>query len=407
MRPANPFRKRLSPAPEDPLQVPLPYSDPWDLDLETRLGFLEGAEHRIGYYYPYPDFSCFRYRVFNMVEALNRSEDGLRATWFHAGDLDHLAGVIPTLDRLVVSRTRYGPDLVRLHALATEADIPVWFDLDDLLIDPSLAPLLVETMGGDPSDEGHLDQAFALTARYRRAFDLCAGGIATTPFLADRFRELTGKPVLVIPNGMNCAQLDVSERLWSHKQHLSQPASTVIGYTSGSSSHNHDLALIAPALDRLMARHAGLRLRIVGEVEIPGVLSPHADRIDPLPLQDFLNLQWCIAGMDLNLVPLRNNVFSHGKSALKYFEAAAVGTVTVASPVYPFREAIHDGVTGRLSADADWEDTLEDLIIDPAVRNRLAAAARQDALARYSPDAIRPRLSALFPPHPIPGEFPT
>ena len=60
------------------------------------------------------------------------------------------------------------------------------------------------------------------------------------------------------------------------------------------------------------------------------------ERIEVCPLQDFVNLQRLIGEVEINIVPLQDNAFTNCKSELKYFEAAIVETVTVATPTYTF-----------------------------------------------------------------------
>ena len=69
-----------------------------------------------------------------------------------------------------------------------------------------------------------------------------------------------------------------------------------------------------------------------------------------------MNLQLALANVDLNIAPLQDNVFTNCKSELKYFEAAAAGTVTIASPTYAFRNSIVDGVNGFFASPIDWYD---------------------------------------------------
>ena len=57
----------------------------------------------------------------------------------------------------------------------------------------------------------------------------------------------------------------------------------------------------------------------------------------------------------------------------------------MASPVGINTEMLRQGQTGFLAADIDaWIRALDTLILDRALRLRLGAAARADALARYS-----------------------
>ena len=99
-------------------------------------------------------------------------------------------------------------------------------------------------------------------------------------------------------------------------------------------------------------------LRLVGFMDTTGALAQYADRIDRHELTDFLNLQRLIGGTELNLVPLQDNGFTNCKSELKYFEAAIVGTVTLASPTYVYRATIRDGENGFLVNSTDWETTI-------------------------------------------------
>ena len=95
-----------------------------------------------------------------------------------------------------------------------------------------------------------------------------------------------------------------------------------------------------------------------------------------------------MATTEVNLVPLRQKCFTDSKSELKYFEAAAVGTVSVASPTASYRAAIEHGQNGLLARDHEWEDTVMALVDDLlTTRHRytaMAEAAQRDAEARYT-----------------------
>ena len=77
--------------------APVRYSDPWAQSLASRLAALSRGAPRVAYFYERPDTSTFRYRCFNMIEALEVAEPGIGAAWFSAEDLewsepDHRAG---------------------------------------------------------------------------------------------------------------------------------------------------------------------------------------------------------------------------------------------------------------------------------------------------------------------------
>ena len=70
-----------------PLSLPpVPYTDPWNIDFDARYRDLMAGSPRIAYYYAKPDMSTFRYRVFNMIEALAYAAPGASAAWFTGKD---------------------------------------------------------------------------------------------------------------------------------------------------------------------------------------------------------------------------------------------------------------------------------------------------------------------------------
>ena len=88
--------------------------------------------------------------------------------------------------------------------------------------------------------------------------------------------------------------------------------------------------------------------------------------------------------IDVILVPLEMIPYCHGKSELKFFEAALVGCVTVASATHTYASAIENGVTGYICHDQEeWFMALQLLCSGVALRRSIGRAARQVALNRY------------------------
>ena len=314
--------------------------------------------HSVAYVYEVPDTSTFRYRVFNMVEALTLEGSGqpVSATWFTGAELPILEGLIGGVDTLIICRTRYSARLDNLVLRARAAGCRVLFDVDDLIFDTRYVSLILETLDRTPG-EAMLDEWFAAMSRLGALLRLCDGAISTNDFLSARIEDFAQLPTWVVPNFLNALQLDRSAEVRQNRR--ASPGVTSIGYFSGTPTHNRDFELVSTALARIMTRHTDLRLTIVGFLDIGAALRGFADRIDQLPLTDFLTLQTLIGSASLNIVPLLTNVFSNSKSELKYFEAAIVGTPTLASPTYTFRLAIEDGVNGYLVDAYDWEDRIE------------------------------------------------
>jgi glycosyltransferase involved in cell wall biosynthesis len=344
------------------------------------------GSHSVAYVYEVPDTSTFRYRVFNMIEALALEGGGepISATWFTRAELPILERLISDVDTLIICRTRYSARLDSLVLRARAAGCHVLFDVDDLIFDTRYVSLILETLDRNPG-EAMLDEWFATMSRLGALLRLCDGAISTNDFLSARIEDYAQLPTWVVPNFLNALQLDRSAGV-RRNRHASTGV-TSIGYFSGTPTHNRDFELVSTALARVMTRHTDLRLTIVGFLDTGPALRGFADRIDALPLTDFLTLQTLIGSASLNIVPLLTNVFSNSKSELKYFEAAVVGTPTMASPTYTFRLAIEDGVNGYLVDAYDWEDRLEQAARGELDLAGVAERGLEHALRWYTPAA--------------------
>jgi glycosyltransferase involved in cell wall biosynthesis len=369
---------------------PHEFPDPWAPGIEERVRRLSvrGA-HRVAYVYEVPDTSTFRYRVFNMVEALGLAspERRISATWFTRAELPILERLIGAVNTLVICRTRYTARLDTLVSRARAAGCRVLFDVDDLIFDTRYVSLVLETLDRNPG-EAMLDEWFAAMSRVGAMLRLCDGAISTNHFLSERIEEFAQVPTWVVPNFLNDLQLERSAEI-RRSRHASAQAQGVssIGYFSGTPTHNRDFELVSAAVARVMTRHVDVRLLIVGFLDIGPALRGFTDRIDILPLTDFLTLQTLIGSTSLNLVPLQSNVFSNSKSELKYFEAAIVETPTLASPTYSFRLAIENGANGYLVDAYDWEDRLEQAVRGDLDLSGVAARGLEHVLRWYTPAA--------------------
>lgn len=350
---------------------PVPYVDPWIMSCDMRLVQLTRHQRRIAYYYHLPDTSTFRYRVFNMIQALTMGRQSTTsAAWFQQSDLVRMDKFIDRADALVLARTRYSPGIGRMITRAKARGIPVLFDIDDFVFNPDYTHLVMHTLDQATDGEAAMDFWFAYLARHGTTLRMCDAAIATNPYLACRITEAApGIPVHIVPNFLSVEQQALSTRLYHAKcqSGFASDQKIHIGYFSGTPTHNKDFAVAAKALARLLDQDPRLVLRIVGYFQSHGELSRHSNRVDMHPLQDFMNLQRLIAEVEINIAPLQNNLFTNCKSELKYFEAAIAGTLTVATPTYTFDKAIVDGVNGLLSPAHQWDEKLNaalDLLSD-------------------------------------------
>jgi glycosyltransferase involved in cell wall biosynthesis len=368
----------------------VPYRDPWQLPLSERLKALSRGRRRVAYFYELADNSTFRYRVYNMAQALNEAPDAephqLSAGYFFLDDLPLVPDLADRADLLVICRTRYDHRVAQLIASFRARGRRVLYDTDDLVFDPAYAHLLVTTLDLDPRDPRVWNDWFAYTARLGATLNACDGAITTTPALAERLRASADVPVAIVPNFLNREQLALSDRLYEAKAgaRLGEDGLVHLGYFSGSPSHNRDFAMAVPALQTLLDEDPGLGIVVVGFIEPGPALERFGNRVRKVEFQDYVNLQRLIARVEYNLMPLQYNVFTHCKSELKYFDAAVVGTVSIASPTASYRAAIRHGDNGWLAQSHQWLAVLRQALAARDGYRAMAERARADARQRYA-----------------------
>lgn len=193
------------------------------------------------------------------------------------------------------------------------------------------------------------------------------------------------RAVLVVPNGLD-------EQLWSHHSPAPRwhPGGMNIVYM-GTATHGPDLAIVLPAIERLLAEF-GMRVRfdIVG-VTGDGDLPEWANRLTvpasaAFSYPGFVDWFTRQADWDIGIAPLADTPFNRCKSAIKTMDYAALGLATVASDMPEFRGSIADGAGGFLTPNtsAAWYEALSRMLRNPRLRQTLSEGARTEWLAHYT-----------------------
>lgn len=206
----------------------------------------------------------------------------------------------------------------------------------------------------------------------RELFRLAACTVAGNDWLRDAARA---------NGGVSCT-IEVAEdtgRIPAHRPHDNDRPVT-IGWL-GSPSTVKYLRLIEAALRRIAARHPTLKWEIMGggDLVMPGIDWHCSD----WSLASELD---ALARFDIGLMPLPSEDWARGKSGGKARTYMAAGVVPVVAAIGYNLELVRHDQTGMLChTDADWDQHIERLILDPALRQRLAVAARAEVEKRFSP----------------------
>lgn len=334
------------------------------------------------------------YRVENRITALT----GSGAASFRAVPERDLPDEIAAFsDMIVIFRRQMDRWQDRLCRAASARGVPVIFDVDDLIFDPELmVPDVFRYLEGRPAPE--LDDWVRRARGYQAAVEAASQCWVTTHPLAEEIGRFN-RNVRVLRNGLSEHHLRQAARL----QVKPKTEDIVVGYASGTATHDRDFAEVAGALAHIMSKADNVTLEVIGPLgdAALGPLSAFSSRVVRRPKVDYFRLSEELTRFDINLAPLeRGNRFCACKSELKFFEAGIVGVATIASQTPPFAQAIASPQYGTLAdRQEDWEAALEALVCEPGQMARLGEAARKRADRIFGPAQQRRDLLARLAEH--------
>jgi glycosyltransferase involved in cell wall biosynthesis len=343
---------------------------------------------------------CAKYRVWQKQEHFRRL--GWPCTVLDWHEAEAACSALQCCTEIIFYRVPAVPSVLGLIDEARRLGLEPFWEVDDLIFDE---PLYRQNSNLATLEPRLREEVLAGIRLYRAAMLACGRTIASTPVLARCMREAGVSEAVCIENALDDETLSVAqtlrrERLESSEQPAASGADVVIVYGSGTKTHDADFAVAAPAIERLMQIHPDLRLRIIGELNLPDSLLRFAGRIDRIAGTNYRAYLRLLSKGDIAIAPLEATLFNDAKSNIKFQEAAILGMPCVSSPRAAFADIVVHDRNGLLAGSAvEWEQALDRLIRKPAVRDRLGAQALDDVMARYSPDHIATtQLLPLFGP---------
>jgi len=203
--------------------------------------------------------------------------------------------------------------------------------------------------------------------------------MVTTPMLKETL-SYCGKPIHLLPNA-------IDQGHWKERSRKS--AEMRIGW-AGSSSHIEDLLMVLPAIRKLQRRLPfrfmlqgivgrpiseeaaavrGMKSELSGsELETAEIFLELAGRLGDIKyshipftaMEDYFAVLPAL-DLDIGICPLVDSPFNRHKSALKFYEYAACGSMTITSAVTPYREEPCICVANDPDA---WAGALEHFLLD-------------------------------------------
>jgi len=327
----------------------------------------------------------FRYRCVHPVLLLR--EEGV------AAEIRHLSEVtveeVGAFSAIVLFRLPWTEKVEAIVESARSAGTAIVFDIDDLIFDPEK---IGELPFWDSVSKGDQNRYLDLSNRLSRTFDAADYFLGATPALA-RAAERRGKIAAVHPNLMHPYLARTSRFIAAARRYYARQP--IISYMSGSATHDLDFMKIAPAIRRVLEKNTDARLMVCGFLDLRRLFGIHDRRVIRLPFIDWTVLPWVQSIAWVNLSPLSQlDEFTDSKSALKFFEAAAAGVPTVASPSGPMKDAISHEHSGFLAeSSSEWIEAVG-RCLSRSESEKIGIAARAAALEHHSFKSQRGQLSA-------------
>ncbi len=319
---------------------------------------------------PHPE----RYRVDHQMEQLLASGLTVEKVFYEDLDLD----LLKYYRGFVFFRCPITPKVEEFIKKAKFFNKKVFFDIDDLVIDKKYTNKIKFVQEMSIEDKRLYDDG---VERMGRTMDMCDYIITTTSALA---RELQKKKKEVFINKNVASEEMVKLSIEAVQKAKKHEDKTVIGYLSGSITHNPDFELISSSLLKIMEEFPNVELCVMGLLDLPDDFMKYKNRIIKKSFSDWKELPKVIAGLDINLAPIEKTIFNEAKSENKWTEAALCKVVTIASDFGAFKEVIEDGKTGVLCKnEKDWYEGLKILIEHPERRRIIAENAYQKAIKKY------------------------
>jgi len=331
--------------------------------------FINGCYKKL----PHP----YRYRVLHQMEQLNARF--LESDEFFYLDFDPFK--VCDYRLIIFYRCPWTKKVGKAIKLAKILNKKVLFDIDDLIIDTKYTETIPYLKTLSPKEKFIYDRG---VKRIGKTLKLCEGAITTTEALANELKNYVPK-VFINRNVASEEMWKLSKIALINKENSKKNKKVIIGYFSGSITHNSDLEMIWPALKRILNDFKNVQLLLSGELTIQNLLSEFPDKILYKKFLDWRELPELISNVDINIAPIENTIFNAAKSENKWVEASLVKIPTVASNFGAFKHVIHNNETGLLCTNInDWYISLKALINNEHLRKKIGENAYNFCKRKYN-----------------------
>ncbi len=333
---------------------------------------------------------CLRYRVLQKRQLIQSL--GIECSVVNWTDVVATRSLLQTHTIAIFYRVPGWPEQLETLRIAKSLGVVTVWEVDDLIFD--LQAYKTNSNLND-LDKATRDGILKGVPVYRAMMLACDECIASTPTLAAEMRKAGVRHTHVMRNALDAEIIRMADRI----RQLPRRTDGVIRivYGSGSRSHDSDFKVAAEGVLRVLKARYYVRLMVIGTLNIPPEYDSVKGQVERLPLTDYETYMESLARADINIAPLEASVFNDAKSNIKYLESAVLGIPSVCSPTEEYLYTVEHEKNGFLATTPEeWEEQILRLVDDRALRSRVGEAARQHALAHFTPEAIAAESVAPF-----------
>lgn len=318
-----------------------------------------------------------RYRTDHMIESLESAGMSVGKVFYYELKPEH----VKMYNVFIFYRCPWMPGYETILKEIKKRNKVTVYAVDDLVIDSKYTDSVPARLAMNSEERALYDEG---VRRHNKLMTQCDYAITTTQCIADELKKYENfKKVIIDRNSMSDEMVywsDEARRVVERDDNK-----TIIGYFSGTATHNEDFQMIVPALTRILDAYDNVYIKLAGRIDAPEALKDYEDRLIYMPYVDWRELPAELRECHINLSPLVDTLFNRGKSEIKWAESALVGVPVVASNIGAFKDSVENGVTGILvenTADA-WYAGIRSLIEDPEKREAIGEQSRQHVLSHY------------------------
>ncbi len=321
-----------------------------------------------------PKGGSFLYRSIYIKEQVENRGSVFYSLGNFSSNQEIIHAIISSTRVILIRPTLLDIKTALIIKLANLLKIKIIIDCDDIL-SPQQAPL----RGGSLSKSNFLKTQITSSRSSVYPYVFADKATVSTPKIKETLSFIDNISILKnkLPPALIKQNIKIPKINKKDKIHLIYP--------SGTDTHNHDFSFISLALHRVMKKYPQVHLSFIGTTQSPRQFLYFKERIKIYPLLPFEEMLEILSEKDILLVPLHKNIFNDGKSAIKYIEAGAVGTATIATATDEFKDAIRDGENGFLvHHPSHWFDKLSHIIENPEILCDISKNAYHDVKKNHT-----------------------